>query len=490
MKKFFLIFLLLVFSLVEMTNAQTLFRKGVDMPVGTLKLGSTAVTVTAGQLNSVVNKVNIADSVIGYTAAEIDSLCFTKAETDSAARNLTSTTVQEMAGLGSENLTYGTWTSTDWTGDWATGWTHTAGNTSPLSHSATVINGNIHYITFTVTGGTTGTFTVSVGGAVSAAISATGAVELVLQATSTAGLVITPTSTFDKTIQSLSVKYIGTVAPTSFKINDSGGTSSFEVRNSLAADYNTMVGKEAGGFHIVGSHNTFFGYRAGYRDSYGYQNTILGSLAGQSVVTAYSNVLVGYRAGYGLKTGNTNVLIGNESGNSIVTATSNTFAGHRAGYVSTGESNTFVGAFAASATTSGGNNQAIGVSALGSNTTGQNNFAVGYRAGNSLADGTTANQTPSYSLFIGNNTRANAAGGQNEIVIGDAAIGNGSNSITLGKAASTHIFIPETIVLQGFASAPANAGSAGVAGTIVITATHIYVCSATNTWVRAALATW
>ena len=39
-------------------------------------------------------------------------------------------------------------------------------------------------------------------------------------------------------------------------------------------------------------------------------------------------------------------------------------------------------------------------------------------------------------------------------------------------------------------SAPANASSTGTAGTWAYDSTHIYVCVATNTWVRASLATW
>lgn len=38
--------------------------------------------------------------------------------------------------------------------------------------------------------------------------------------------------------------------------------------------------------------------------------------------------------------------------------------------------------------------------------------------------------------------------------------------------------------------APSTAGSAGKAGQIAYDATHFYVCVATNTWVRALLATW
>lgn len=44
--------------------------------------------------------------------------------------------------------------------------------------------------------------------------------------------------------------------------------------------------------------------------------------------------------------------------------------------------------------------------------------------------------------------------------------------------------------LSALNTAPASATATGVTGEIRYTATHIYVCTATNTWVRAALATW
>jgi hypothetical protein len=37
---------------------------------------------------------------------------------------------------------------------------------------------------------------------------------------------------------------------------------------------------------------------------------------------------------------------------------------------------------------------------------------------------------------------------------------------------------------------PASAGAAGVAGTITWNSTHIFICVATNTWKRVAIATW
>jgi hypothetical protein len=39
-------------------------------------------------------------------------------------------------------------------------------------------------------------------------------------------------------------------------------------------------------------------------------------------------------------------------------------------------------------------------------------------------------------------------------------------------------------------SPPASAGATGTAGTITYDADYIYVCTASNTWKRAAIATW
>jgi hypothetical protein len=41
-----------------------------------------------------------------------------------------------------------------------------------------------------------------------------------------------------------------------------------------------------------------------------------------------------------------------------------------------------------------------------------------------------------------------------------------------------------------WAPVPATAGSAGTAGQVAYDATHFYICIATNTWVRCAIATF
>ncbi len=43
---------------------------------------------------------------------------------------------------------------------------------------------------------------------------------------------------------------------------------------------------------------------------------------------------------------------------------------------------------------------------------------------------------------------------------------------------------------SNFVAAPATATSTGTAGQVAYDATHFYVCVATNTWVRVALATF
>lgn len=62
-----------------------------------------------------------------------------------------------------------------------------------------------------------------------------------------------------------------------------------------------------------------------------------------------------------------------------------------------------------------------------------------------------------------------------------------SDDITLQ---TRYLRINAELLKTSFDTAPSSATDTGTAGEIRITATHIYVCTATDTWVRAALATW
>jgi hypothetical protein len=68
---------------------------------------------------------------------------------------------------------------------------------------------------------------------------------------------------------------------------------------------------------------------------------------------------------------------------------------------------------------------------------------------------------------------------------------NSSGTLTTGLSINSAqvVTLPGTLILST-SSTPASAGAAGVAGTITWDASYIYVCTATNTWKRVAIATW
>ncbi len=90
------------------------------------------------------------------------------------------------------------WTSTNWTGAFATGWTHTTAQTSVLSFSTAAAIGTTYYISWEVAGCTAGSFTIAFGGETKTGIETTNTLKTT--ATTTGNLQITPTANFDGTI--------------------------------------------------------------------------------------------------------------------------------------------------------------------------------------------------------------------------------------------------------------------------------------------------
>lgn len=135
-----------------------------------------------------------------------------------------------------------------------------------------------------------------------------------------------------------------------------------------------------------------------------------------------------------------NIFLGEFAGNVTMgsTATSSSHSSYNVaqGYMSlynntTGSYNLSQGAYSLNNNTTGSNNVAQGYSSLRYNTTGEFNVAQGYDAGRHTSTGDN-NNTANSSLFLGATTKAFASGGVNEIVIGANAVGNGSNTVTLG----------------------------------------------------------
>ena len=365
------------------------------------------------------------------------------------------TASSDTAPLGAE-LAAVTGTGTNWTLAGTNlnvgGYTHTVGSTAPLTTALAAVNFTYYQIAYTITGRTTGSITIDYGGTSTSGITATGNTGPL--ASSTAVLTITPTTDFNGTVV-LSIRSISTSSASSTFAN-SASTSNIEVRASNITS-NTFIGLSNGRRNTTGANNTFIGQFTGISNTTGAGNTIIGAFAGQSNTIAFDNTFVG------TNTGANN------------TASLNTFLGANAGaFNTTGISNTFVGRAAGQ-----------------SNTTGSSNVMFGQNAGRFITGGSTANTISNNSIFIGDNTRAAADSQTNQIVIGHNTTGLGSNTTIIGNSVTTITGLYGNIrLVSGMGTAPASATATGTTGDIVVTAGFIYVCTATNTWVRTALTTW
>ncbi|MFA6536564.1 MAG: hypothetical protein WCT25_04020, partial [Candidatus Paceibacterota bacterium] len=216
--------------------------------------------------------------------------------------------------------------------------------------------------------------------------------------------------------------------------------------------YNTWLGYQAGsadnatGKTNAADYNVGIGYQALYKNTTGHHDTANGYLSLNSNTSGYQNTALGYSALVSNNTGYRNTAVGNQSLNSNTSGHSNTADGAFAMYFNTtGYHNAALGLSALEGNTTGYQNTATGYSSLYRNTTGYQNTASGYQAGAFLADGVTNNQTSYNSVFIGYNSMALSAGDTNEIVIGSSAIGNGSNSVTLGNTSITNTILQGSV---------------------------------------------
>jgi len=300
-------------------------------------------------------------------------------------------------------------------------------------------------------------------------------------------------NTTDNGVDKLQVS--GSAIASTFKFNTSGQTVTISSYYNTGAGRNIWIG--GGGLSSTsGEENTAIGVDAMLNNTSGYYNVALGSRALKFINTGYSNVALGFTALENNTSGQRNVGIGTNALNSVVSATDN-FG---------------IGAFAMQFTT-GSKNVGVGSQVLYENTTGASNIAFGLDAGRRISAG-TANQTSNQSIFIGEDTRASVAGNTNEMVFGHTAIGQGSNTVTLGNSSITKTFLRGRVMintttdnstdnlqvsgstistqykLSALNTAPALATSTGTLGEIRIDASAIYICTATNTWKRALITTF
>jgi hypothetical protein len=255
------------------------------------------------------------------------------------------------------------------------------------------------------------------------------------------------------------------------------------LRNNLVGNRNTAIGNNSLTLNTADD-NTAVGYNSLLSNTSGANNVAIGVDSLKTNTTGLRNTAIGTSALLASTTANDNVAIGSEALQSN-TASNTVGVGYQSLKNNTGAENTALGYISLKTNTTGGQNTAVGRAALAGNTTGSSNTAIG-RATlgantigiNNVGIGVNAlfaNSTTSYnigigvnallgpgnngtigigyeaganspigfntnsfnSVFIGNQTKPAGNGETNQIVIGDVAVGAGSNTVTLGNTLIT-----------------------------------------------------
>ena len=155
----------------------------------------------------------------------------------------------------------------------------------------------------------------------------------------------------------------------------------------------------------LGNENVAVGYKALEDATTGYYNTVIGSQAGLQFTTAHSNVAIGYKCLDAMTVNSGNVAVGSNA----------------------------LGELSSTDVNDSDGNVAIGSNASGNRVTGAFNIHIGASAAYQKTSGDGC-------IYIGYNTSSGVGTPDKEIVIGDQAPGNGSNTITLGASSSTDFF--------------------------------------------------
>ncbi len=238
--------------------------------------------------------------------------------------------------------------------------------------------------------------------------------------------------------------------------------------------------------------------------------------AGNTTLTNGDNTGIGYYSLYSLTTGFWNTGVGSNSLKSVTTGVSNTGVGMwTMTNIQGGARNTAMGQGAMGGTVDSCNNVALGYNSLTTLHTGGDSFntAAGYQAMASLYEGKGNTAVGGYAgepmndgnnnTFIGYVSGPTSNGLSNATAIGYNAQVGASNSLVLGGTGSyaVKVGIGTTTPTQALdvngntirvrqSRTPSSSSDACAQGEIVWDGSYIYVCVATNTWMRSALSTF
>ena len=252
------------------------------------------------------------------------------------------------------------------------------------------------------------------------------------------------------------------------------------INSSSTASANVMIGSFTGA-NVTGDRNVGIGSEYSTSGAAtlnlltsGAQNVAVGARTSVNLTTGSNTTAVGYEA-LRLNTASDITAVGANALDANTTGTVNTAVGsnalganttgsHNAALGlnallgnTTGNFNTGIGRSALQSNTTGGDNVAVGQFAFGTNTTGSSNCAIGGNAGRYRGSGTDTVTVASNSVFIGVDSRAAGDSQSNQIVIGHNALGNGSNTTTIGNSSTTGTFIPAGNLTVGSSATPTGA---------------------------------
>jgi hypothetical protein len=259
---------------------------------------------------------------------------------------------------------------------------------------------------------------------------------------------------------------IGTTSP-AYKLDVIGKIALNDGGNSV------LIGTNAGLLdNGTNNSNVAVGVSASQNNTNGTNNVAIGINA-LFANTVSNNTAIGTNALSLNTTGTPNTAVGSFSQVSSSTGTFNTSLGTNTLSNNTiGSLHTALGASVLFSLLTGSSNSAVGSAALFSLITGSENNALGRNAGRYYgATGTLVNTDASASIFIGFNSRANNIGQTNQIVIGNEALGLGSNTVVLGNDNITTTALKGNI---GIGTTTPNAkldvnGNAIITGSLTVT---------------------
>lgn len=250
-------------------------------------------------------------------------------------------------------------------------------------------------------------------------------------------------------------------------INDTGGI--------VFPNTNTRIG-DNNGETLTGSFNNFFGGDIAPVATSSNSNTAFGNHAMYRLTTGDNNFAAGTNAGYELRSGSSNFVFGGDAGYYLNTGSDNIMMGYRSGEKNSSSSHNISFGNSSMRNNTGAGSVGIGNSALYWGTSGAYNSGLGHNAG-TLYDGGNLTGVEK-SLYLGAYTKAGVNDVTNETVIGPYAIGNGSNTVTLGNDDVTDTYTKGLLhIEQGIIDETASNAAKTVSATLLLTEYFVKVNS-------------